>query len=359
MGGFECSTHRNYKNKRVDVIAATEHERFAESDYDKLLSIGMRTARDGVRWHLIEKEPFRYDFSSLENQAKAARLTGIEIIWDFFHYGFPDDLDIFSDAFIERFTEFSVAVAQYLRSETNGTLWICPTNEISFFAWIAGEVGLFYPFVHKRGDDFKRQLVQATISAMDAIWQILPDTRFVQTDPSIRVLPSPSRKNPQTIIDAKNFHDSQFHALDMQTGKRESELGGADKYLDILGVNYYSQNQWRHPTGRRIYRHHKVYQPFHELLENFYARYKQPVFIAETGIENEKRPEWFRYMFEQSKIAEANGVPVQGICLYPILNHPGWDDDRHCRNGLWDYADDDGERQIYQPLASEIRKFVV
>jgi hypothetical protein len=47
---------------------------------------------------------------------------------------------------------------------------------------------------------------------------------------------------------------------------------------------------------------------------------------------------------------------VKGICLYPILNHPGWEDDRHCHNGLWDYPDETGEREIYRPLAEELGK---
>jgi hypothetical protein len=56
-------------------------------------------------------------------------------------------------------------------------------------------------------------------------------------------------------------------------------------------------------------------------------------------------------------LAMNSGVRVEGICLYPILNHPGWDDDRHCHNGLWDYADETGEREIYHPLAEEIHRF--
>ena len=52
----------------------------------------------------------------------------------------------------------------------------------------------------------------------------------------------------------------------------------------------------------------------------------------------------------------SEGVPVEGICLYPIANHPGWDDDRHCHNALWDYAGDDGSRAIYEPLADQIAK---
>jgi hypothetical protein len=48
------------------------------------------------------------------------------------------------------------------------------------------------------------------------------------------------------------------------------------------------------------------------------------------------------------------GVPVHGLCWYPIMNHPGWEDDRHCHNGLWDYADSSGVREIYEPLAREL-----
>jgi hypothetical protein len=51
-----------------------------------------------------------------------------------------------------------------------------------------------------------------------------------------------------------------------------------------------------------------------------------------------------------------NGTWVEGICLYPIVNHPGWEDDRHCYNGLWDYPNEMGEREIYVPLAEELSK---
>jgi len=47
---------------------------------------------------------------------------------------------------------------------------------------------------------------------------------------------------------------------------------------------------------------------------------------------------------------------VQGVCLYPIVNHPGWDDDRHCYNGLFDYADDWGNREVFEPLANELAR---
>ncbi len=353
MGGFECSTHRNYQKRRLDVIAATRHDEFAEADYERLLSVGMRTARDGIRWHLIEREPYKYDFSSAAKQVRAAKKTGIQIIWDLFHYGYPDDLDIFSQEFPVRFAAFAEAFIRFLSSENKGAPLICPINEISFFSWAAGEVGWFHPFEKLRGDELKRQLVRASIPAIDRIRAVCPTARFLQAEPAIHI--TSASNNPQQKAAAEEYRLAQFHALDMLCGKREPKLGGGEEYLDIISLNYYFNNQWRHRSGKKVLRGHKDYRQFNLIMREYFERYKRPMMIAETGIENEARPEWFRYICEQVRIAEASGVPVGGICLYPIVNHPGWDDNRHCQNGLWDYANEQGEREIYAPLAEEIK----
>ena len=87
MGGFECSTHRlprrkalgRFAGQRLDLIESTRHGEFAFEDYTRLQEAGIRTARDGVRWHLIEKSPFRYDFSSLVPMLRAARSIGTRL----------------------------------------------------------------------------------------------------------------------------------------------------------------------------------------------------------------------------------------------------------------------------------------
>ena len=98
-----------------------------------------------------------------------------------------------------------------------------------------------------------------------------------------------------------------------------------------------------------------LYRPFRELLREVFDRYGRPLFIAETGTEDEFRPVWLNYVCTEVAAAMKAGVPVDGVCLYPIVNHPGWDDDRHCYNGLWDYCDEKGDREIYQPLADELQ----
>jgi hypothetical protein len=356
MGGFECSTHRLPTGRRLDVIAATQHDRFVLQDYQRLVDAGMPTARDGVRWHLIERRPGDFDFGSVRGMIAAAAETGVEVIWDLLHYGWPDDIDIFSDAFVTRFAAFARAFAEEAAARTATPISVVPVNEISFFAWAAGEIGIFNPFARHRGDELKRQLVRAAIAAIDAMWQVDPDIRIIHTDPLINVVAHPDRPEDQEA--AEGHRQAQYAALDMIAGRTHPELGGHEEMLGVIGLNYYIHNQWIYPGGHGMMLEpsHPRYRPVWSMLQETYERYRRPLFVAETGIEDEARPAWLRYLGAEVRHARREGVPVEGICLYPIVNHPGWDDDRHCHNGLWDYPDATGARPIYEPLARELRE---
>src|SRR4051812_35681521 len=352
LGGFECSTHRRRDGVRLDVTRGTRHDELAERDYRLLQRHGIATARDGLRWHLIETSPGRYDFSSALPMLQAARASGMQVIWDLWHYGWPDDIDIFSAAFVERFTAFAREAAKHISDHAEAPL-ISPINEISFFSWAGGEGGIFNPFAHHRGDEMKRQLVRASIESIAAMRDVNPALTIVQVDPMINVVPrSPSEED---VRNAEAYRCSQFQAWDLITGRAEPGLGGRDDLIDVIGTNYYIHNQfiW---GGGMIVPSDPRYRHVSDMLQETYARYRKPIFIAETGIEDETRPAWLRYMCKEVFTALAAGVPVEGLCLYPIVNHPGWDDDRHCYNGMFDYADANGERQVFQPLADEIAR---
>jgi beta-glucosidase/6-phospho-beta-glucosidase/beta-galactosidase len=352
LGGFECSTHRLRTGRRLDLLEGTRHAELAASDYRLLQRFGILTARDGFRWHLIERAPHRYDFSSAIPMLGAARDTDMEVIWDLWHYGWPDEIDIFSAAFVDRFAAFAREAAKVISDYTEVPL-ISPINEISFFSWAGGEGGIFNPFAKHRGDEVKRQLVRASIEAIDAIREVNPATRFFQIDPIINVVPRSDR--PEDRANAEGYRLSQFVAWDMIAGRVEPQLGGSEQNLDVVGVNYYIHNQfvWE---GGMIVPSDPRYRHVGSMIEEVYRRYQRPVFVAETGIEDDTRPAWLRYMCREVFSAIAAGVPVAGICLYPILNHPGWDDDRHCYNGMFDYADAAGARDVFQPLADELAR---
>ena len=362
-GGFECSTFKRRSGQRMDFIAATEHERFAQQDYRRLNQEGIRLAREGVRWHLVETRRGHYDFSSIRSIARAARATGTQVIWDLCHFGWPDHLDLFSPEFVTALAHYGAATAQWLARELGEPPWFVPVNEISFFSWASGDEGSMYPFATGRGFELKTQLVRAAIAAMDAIWAAVPAARFVHVDPIIHVIASP--RHPQEKEAAEAYRLSQFQSWDMLSGRLCPELGGHERYLDVIGVNFYPHNQWfynlkdfeRIRKFASLSRKHPLFRPLRELLREVHERYRRPFLIAETGAENRARAGWLRYVCQETAAAMDEGTPVEGICLYPIVNHPGWIDDRHCHNGLWDYPDDQGERSIYKPLAAELRRW--
>jgi beta-glucosidase/6-phospho-beta-glucosidase/beta-galactosidase len=353
LGGFECSTHRLPSGRRLDVVHATRHDELAASDYRLLQQHGIRAARDGIRWHLIERTPGQYDFSSAIPMLEAARETSMEVIWDLWHYGWPDDLDLFSSAFVDRFVRFAREAVLHMSELDDRPPRICLINEISFFSWAAGEGGIFNPFQKHRGDEVKRQLVRATIEAVDAVRRVNPRVVIYQIDPIINVVARSD--TPEDVALAEAYRQSQFAAWDMVLGRREPELGGYEGCIDIVGVNYYIHNQfiWE---GGMIVPSDPRYRHVSSMLEEIWTRYRRPVLVAETGIEGDTRAAWLRYMCREVFAAMKAGVPIQGVCLYPILNHPGWDDDRHCHNGMFDYADETGHREVFPPLADEVER---
>lgn len=361
--GFECSTHLRRSGWRLDLIQATAHDRFAALDYRRIVKEGIRLTREGVRWHLAEPEPGKYDFSSVAPITAAARAENAQVIWDLCHFGWPDHLDLFSPDFAPRLAEYGARFVQWLSRELEGPPFIVPINEISYFSWAAGDEGSMYPFQHGRGFELKAQLVRASIETIKAIRSVFPQTRFVHVDPIIHVVADP--QHPEEADEAEAYRQSQYQAWDMLCGRACQELGGAPEFLDILGVNFYPHNQWlynlrnlkRVRRFRPILRDSPLYRPFRDMLREVYARYGRPVFIAETGAENRRRAGWLNYVCQQAQQAMNAGVPLQGICLYPILNHPGWVDDRHCHNALWDYPDEQGNREIYAPLARELHRW--
>ncbi len=355
IGGFECSSHRLKSGRRLDLLVATQHDQYPAvlADYQRLQKQGIFTARESIRWHLIERKPHQYDFSSVLPMVRAARETGMQLIWDIFHYGWPDDLDIFTPAFVERFADLSAAFTKLLLDESDTTLFLAPINEISFISWAGGDADCLNPYAEGRGYELKAQLVRAAIASIEAIWDVTRAARIVQIDPVINIVAHPDK--PEEVDEAEAYRTAQYQSWDMLTGRVAPELGGQEKYLDIIGVNYYAINQWFH-QGRTLHRHEPQYKPFREMLAEIYERYQRPLFIGETGDEGWVRPGWLRYVGQEVRAAIQDGVPVQGLCLYPVLDYPGWNNDRHCHTGLWGFANAQGEREIYEPLARELQQ---
>ncbi|MRX50469.1 glycosyltransferase [Paracoccus sp. S-4012] len=352
LGGWECSTHRVGWTHHRDLLAATGHDAHAAQDYRQLASLGIHACRDGARWHLIDRGG-SYDFSSLTSMVEAARDTGTQVIWDLLHYGWPEDIDIYRPDFVHRFARYARAVAEHIRGLTDETPFWCPVNEISFFAWAGGDARYLNPYGAGRGWELKCQLARASIAAMIELRAVDPRARFVHAEPLIAIHHVDWTGRPRW--EAQGWHDAQFQAFELLGGWMWPQIGGDPSFLDIVGVNYYWNNQWIH-GGLPVDVDDVIYRPLSDLLVEVAARYGRPMMIAETGTEGPRRGPWFDYVAAETVRARARGVPVEGICLYPVADHPGWDDDRMCPNGLLGPDPRGGARAVDPGLAGALRR---
>lgn len=334
MGGFESSSHRRADGRQLDLIASTRHDEQAFGDYRVVAGCGLDTVRDALRWHLIEAEPGRYDWSSFLPMLRAARQAGVQVIWDLCHYGVPHGLDIWSAEFLDRFAAFCAAAACVVHLEGGDeTPFYCPVNEINYWAWAGGDHARMYPQALGRGPELKRQLARAAIVAVDAVRSVDPRARFITAEPLIHVATPPEAPEAD-VAGAAEHREAQFEACDMIAGRLHPELGGSERHLDIVGVNFYPENQLFRSGGATVPLGHWLYRPLRDLLLEVHARYGRPVLLTETGAEGRNGAGWLRYVGGEVRAALRAGVPVEGVCLYPVMDYPGWRDDRHCRCGL-------------------------
>ncbi|MDB6122422.1 MAG: hypothetical protein JWQ71_1415 [Pedosphaera sp.] len=357
FAGFECATGYNAHGEWIDQIAATQHDRFAEEDYRRLREVGICAAREGVRWPCVDSRG-HYDFSSVMPFLKASQNNNIEVIWDLFHYGYPDDIDIFSEDFIKRFADYCYATARFIQSHQAGPYYFTPVNEPSFLSWAAGEVGRFAPHCTGRSWDLKIILARAGIQGINAIRAVIPDARIVNVDPICHVVPP--KDGPELHAETGHFNQvAVFESFDMLGGLLMPELGGSRNHLDIVGINYYWTNQWElgkdeHPLAHDDPR----LCPLSSLVRRTWERYGGDVLITETTHVDDMRSSWVDYVANEAETLLDEGVPLRGVCLYPILGMPEW----HAREqwtpmGLWDLSEEQKtlHRKLYAPMFEALR----
>lgn len=140
------------------------------------------------------------------------------------------------------------------------------------------------------------------------------------TDMALRImaaaacLPDPPRF--ATCDPFHHLHPKVFRATDRLV---------ASGHVRMIGVNYYP--------------HHAV-EPLHRVLRAVADRYRLPVMITETGWHQglraahrrfpHIRDRWDWLAHVQAEIA-LSGVPVAGLCWYPWLDMPAWDNPAHGR----------------------------
>ena len=343
LSGFECSSFLWGKDKkRRDLAAELQHYVHADEDYRLLPPLGIAVAREGIPWPLVERQPGEFDFSIIDPFLAAQRRHQILPIWDLCHYGYPEDLDPASEAFVTRFAAYARAAARYVAQRAHhGPLLISPINEPTFWGYMGGEWNWCAPFGRSREErlSFTTQLARADIAACKAIRQDLPDTRFVHIDPLIWVVPP--RDRPELAEAAhREAYDDAYLAWDIVSGLKHPEDGGSLELIDILGLNNYSFGQMEYAGGGKpntpLEPGDDRIRPLADLIFESWDKYKRPCIVAETSGIYGGRPDWLNDVVNECLAAVNRGVELHGVCLFPAVDMTDWHSGEWLHMGIAD-----------------------
>jgi hypothetical protein len=202
--------------------------------------------------------------------------------------------------------------------------------------------------------------MRAYIEGAHALREADPSIRMLSTEPLVHIVP-PLHATPRERRWAREAHDNQFQATDILSGRMCPELGGREDLLDIVGFNYYYDNQWQNGTPNKLGWNDDVpdprWVPLRNLLRSAHKRYRRPFALTETSHPGVDRPAWLRMIADECAAVLREGLPLQGICLYPIIDRPDWDHlDQWHQSGLWDadLAQPGPARVLHQPSAEAL-----
>ena len=371
MGGFEGADHVNGAGVPLDMVASSGHADRLDEDHRRAARAGLSCIRESIGWRLAESRDGRFDLSRAAQIAASAERHGLQVMWTLMHYGVPNGVCLHDDALIERFVRFAVEVARVIGLRSVHAPIYTPVNEISYVAWAATQPNLLYPpnnswdGSHANacavGYAVKRRLARATLAAMAAMRSIDPRARFLHIDPIVHVAAPSDRPDLAPLAD--QFSQWQWQAWDLIGGHAEPELGGHSGALDLIGVNHYHSSQWEVGNDARLdwFGRDPRRRPLSELMLNVWRRYRKPIVLTETSHVGAGRCAWLDETAAEVRIARNVGVPVWGMCLYPLVDRPDWDrPEQWHRSGLFHVSTAVGDGQgapvlarVIEPLYSQ------
>ena len=124
--------------------------------------------------------------------------------------------------------------------------------------------------------------MRAYIQGIYAMKAIDPTIRILTTEPIVNIVP-PLFATEEVIEQAAAADEEQFQSLDILAGYICPELGGSPELLDLLGFNYYYNNQW--VLGFKEFLpwvnddEDPRWHPLSKLLINAYKRYGKPMIL--------------------------------------------------------------------------------
>lgn len=327
---------------RVDEMEKTGHYERWREDLALVKDIGIEALRYGPPYYRTHLGPGRYDWEFSDQVFAEMKRLGIAPIVDLCHFGVPDWIGNFQNP------DFPALFADYAEAFARRFPWVTlytPVNEIFVAANFSARRGMWNECLSSDAAfvNATKHLVKANILATEAIEEVQPNARFIQSESSEYF----HAAAPAAMTVADHLNELRFLALDLNYGydvcatmyeylmdngmTREEYHFFLDRNVRavcIMGNDYYATNEHIvYPDGSMF-----VCEMFgyYVITKQYYDRYRLPVMHTETNNRDDGRVEkdgrvWLEQQWSNVLRLKNDGVPIVGFTWYSLIDQVDWD----------------------------------
>ena len=327
---------------RVDEMEKTGHYARWREDLALVKDIGIEALRYGPPYYRTHLGPGRYDWEFSDQAFAEMKRLGITPIVDLCHFGVPDWIGNFQNP------DFPALFADYAKAFARRFPWVTlytPVNEIFVAANFSARRGMWNECLSSDAAfvNATKHLVKANILATEAIEEVQPNARFIQSESSEYF----HAAAPAAMKVADHLNELRFLALDLNYGydvcatmyeylmdngmTREEYHFFLDRNVRavcIMGNDYYATNEHIvYPDGSMF-----VCEMFgyYVITKQYYDRYRLPVMHTETNNRDDGRVEkdgrvWLEQQWSNVLRLKNDGVPIVGFTWYSLIDQVDWD----------------------------------
>lgn len=363
-GGVEYTCNR-VGERYFDQMEFSGHAN-RMGDYAKFLELGIKTLRIGILWERHEMDPsWRWQ----DERLNCLRSLGIQPIVGLVHHGSgPKHTSLLDSA-------FPLKLAAYARSVAARYPWVeayTPVNEPHTTARFSALYGVWFPHHQSRESYLQALLLQvkATVLSMQAIREVRPDARLIQTEDVGNISGTEELRSTWEMLNERqwlsydllcgrvNAHHPVFRYLLAGGLTEEQVLWFADNPCppSVVGINYYvtSDRYLDHRMNLYPEDRQSAEGPFVDveavrvrdggiagvapLVEKASSRYSLPVAVTEVhlGCTVDEQIRWLAESWQEALKARRNGANCVALTVWAMLGSHYWNQLVTSENGHYE-----------------------
>lgn len=396
-GGVECTFNR-VGDRYFDQMERNGHADRIE-DLDQFAALGLQAIRYPVLWERTAPDGLEQaDWSWADQRLAYLDDLGMRPIVGLVHHGSGPAHTSLIDP------QFATGLAQFAQAVATRYPWLeyyTPVNEPLTTARFSGLYGHWYPH-HSNDKSFLKALInqcRAVVLSMEAIRQINPAAKLVQTEDLGKVFSTPVLTYQANFENARRWlsfdllcgrvnpqHELWQYLL--YCGIEEAELTWFLDHPcppDILGINRYltsdrflDERLDLYPTsthggnGKHQYadveavrvRAEGVCSPC-TLLKEVWERYHSPIAITEAhlGCTREEQLRWFKEIWDAAQHLRHKAVEIKAVTVWSLLGAYDWTslvtrDDGFYEPGVFDLRSTHGNSSASLPRPTALAQML-